>query len=417
MNTENMTSTTDPGVPALPSRATLLSAAFGLFFLSFLMSSNSGVVPQLFFQRVHPDEKTLLLAISLFVSTLAANLAVVLSRRHSLSGRAVVVSLLATVVATLTLYAVSHSVVFVLALIAVQFAANHLTHQLDQAAVARAGALRRFNDAVGTLGRLVGVLVAPAFLTMYFDAKNVIIPVALVIGLGACIGAARLFATAPVPPDVEAGAPVGEQPCDRTDLLVFGYVVTMFSTLYLFAANMIYLFRDLFLMPNAETSGGMAMMLVFGCAVLANVAVAVFKRNGSENPNRVVRVVPLSLPALLLIGAGGSIALGFRTTSLAIVLSAAACFGTAYGVFLMEVREYTSHGVRHGGKTILLSWFNNMANVGSLVAFTIMLGLASVRTQAAASYWFWLMVAVAAIPLVGLVTLGMAGRRCEQSPS
>jgi hypothetical protein len=143
-----------------------------LFFLSFVMSGNGNAVPQLFFQRFYPEQKTVLLSASLLASTLAATAAVVLSRRHRLSQRALITAMLATVMGALALYLTRNGPVFIAIIVLVQFAVNYLTNQLDHASIARAGALRRVNDAAGVLARLCGMLGAPAFFTALYDSKN-----------------------------------------------------------------------------------------------------------------------------------------------------------------------------------------------------------------------------------------------------
>jgi intracellular septation protein A len=142
-----MSSSATPIPPATaiddaPYRASLLFGAFSLFFLSFVMSGNGNAVPQLFFQRFYPEQKTVLLSASLLASTLAATAAVVLSRRHRLSQRALITAMLATVMGALALYLTRNGPVFIAIIVLVQFAVNYLTNQLDHASIARAGALR-----------------------------------------------------------------------------------------------------------------------------------------------------------------------------------------------------------------------------------------------------------------------------------
>ena len=55
--------------------------------------------------------------------------------------------------------------------------------------------------------------------------------------------------------------------------------------------------------------------------------------------------------------------------------------GLSYGFFLAEVREWCSRGAREEGKTALLTLFNNMTNLSSLVAFATMLLLAVAARQ------------------------------------
>jgi hypothetical protein len=380
-----------------------------LFFLSFVMSGNSSAVPQLFFQRFYPDQKTLLLSVSLLAATIAATAAVMLSRRRRLSRRTLTAVMLATVVATLTLCLTGNGPMFIGAIVVVQFAVNYLMNQLDHASVARAGALRRLNDAAGVLARLCGMLAAPAFFTTLYANKPVSLISVGAIGLLASAGAAKLLTMTAVAEGADPASPMGERAPDRADLFLFAFAVSIYVSLYLFGANLIYFLRDLFRVPDPETRGGLAIVAMFASAALANALVAVLRRKLVEQRRRVVRIVPLAVPAVMLLVFGGSIALGFRAGYL-IFFAGACALGVSYGAFLWEVRDYASQATRNDGKSILVSWFNNMANVSSLIAFAIMLAFAATRASAPTAYYVRVMCAIAGVPLCGLLFLMMAGR-------
>jgi hypothetical protein len=120
---------------------------------------------------------------------------------------------------------------------------------------------------------------------------------------------------------------------------------------------------------------------MFASALLANGLVAILRRKLAERAGCMIRMVPLAVPAVMLFVFGGSIALGFRPGFL-IFLAGACALGIAYGVFLWEVRDYASQAAQNDGKSVLVSWFNNMANVSSLIAFAIMLAIAATKTGA-----------------------------------
>jgi hypothetical protein len=369
-----------------PYRSSLLSGAFSLFFLSFVMSGNGNAVPQLFFQRFYPEQKTVLLSASLLVSTTAAIAAVVLSRRHRLSQQALIAAMLATVMAALALYLTRNGAVFIATIVLVQFAVNYLTNQLDHASIARAGALRRVNDAAGVLARLCGMLAAPAFFTALYYSKTVSLVSVGAIGLLASAGAAKLLMMPAVREAADPASSKHEQPPDRTDSFLFAFAVSIYVSLYLFGANIIYLLRDLLNIPYSDTRGGVAIVAMFSSALLANGLVAILRRKLAERAGCVIRVVPLAVPAVMLFVFGGSIALGFRPGFL-IFLAGAFALGVAYGAFLWEVRDYASQAAQNDGKSVLVSWFNKMANVSSLIAFAIMLAIAATKTGAHVAYY------------------------------
>src|SRR5277367_3647796 len=113
------------------SRKGLLFGAFAIFFLAFVVSGNDNAVPQLFFQRFYPHEKNLLLAISLLLATMAAALAVALSKRFRLSTTQMLAAMVTAVIVTLILYSTRQIALFIGAIVLVQFAVFYLTNLLD----------------------------------------------------------------------------------------------------------------------------------------------------------------------------------------------------------------------------------------------------------------------------------------------
>lgn len=381
------------------SKFTLLLSAFALFFLSFLMSGNGNALPQVFFQRYYPEQKTLLLSIALLSSTVAAFAGILVSRRVHARRFWVVALVLITIAMTEALLSAKTVAHFIACLVLVQFTDNFLLNQIDHVAVARSGELRGFNDGVGNAARLFGMLSAPAFFTVFADDNAVKMTVIGVLGLIAMGGCLRLFRVQPLP-ETKAQVSGRLSVPDRVDWLVFGYAITVYSGLYLFAANMIYLLKDLFHIPGAEMRGGTAIVTVFVFALGANGIAALVKRSAPETDGRSLKASALALPALALIVASGLILAGIKPDYV-LFLAAAAVIGVCYGIFLWAVRDYSSRAAKQG-KTALLSWFNNMANISALFAFGLMALLASGQSG---TYYLSLMCAIAAVQAVGLIML------------
>ncbi|MGZ4955516.1 MAG: hypothetical protein ACXV8Q_10425 [Methylobacter sp.] len=381
------------------SKSTLTLGALVLFFLSFLMSGNANALPQVFFQRNYPEQKTLLLSITLLSSTIAAITGILVSRRIRPRRIVVAIAILVTTViaeALLSAHTVAH---FILCLVLVQFADNFLLNQIDHAAVDRAGQLRGFNDGAGTTARLLGMLCAPAFFTVFAGNDPIEKAVIAVLGSAAMVGCLQLFRLQLTSETKQQVSKQFSMP-DRADWLVFAYAITVYAALYLFAANMIYLLKDLFHIPGAETRGGAAIVAVFLSALGTNAAMAAAKRSSRETGGRNLRAAVLALPAVALIFAAGFILARIQVDYF-LCLAAAAVIGACYGVFLWEVRDYSSRAARQG-KTALLSWFNNMANTSSLLAFGLMLALAAGRSG---TYYLWLMWAIVGVLTAGLILL------------
>jgi hypothetical protein len=392
------------GVAEESSREGLLFGAFAIFFLAFVMSGNANAIPQMFFQRFYPHQKNLLLSISLLLATVAGTLAVILSKRFRLSTSQLLTAMLTTVIVTLLLYSTGRVPLFIGAIVVIQFAVFYLTNLLDYASVARAGTLRGFNDAAGVIARLFGTLSAPAFFPSFYDNKVIALSCSGFLGVLAIIGAARLLRMPVLLDRAEAAGDNAEKSPDRTDQLFFSFAVSIYISLTLFGANMFYLLRDRLHIAHAETRGGMAIAAMFVCAIVFNSLVALLHRRRAESRNRLIRMGPLALPAVMLCIFGMVIGVGLPITY-ELFLTGACLLGAAYGVFVWEVRDYTSRGAQHEGKSTLVTWFNNIGNVSALIAFGLMLAFAAHRAAAAAGYYLKITSAISCAPILGLLLL------------
>lgn len=392
-----------------PSRIGLLCGAFTLFFLSFVVAGDGLSLPQLFFEHFYPDHKTVLLSAALFASTIAGTIAVMLSRRRQLPRRATVTAMLAGVAGILLLYSTASGALFLVTIVTVHFGANYLTNQIDYGSVLRAGEQRRFNDAAGVLARLLGMLAAPAFLTSFYEDKRIVLLGAATIGLIASAGAAKLLSMPTVESKTVESSTESGAPPDRADYFLFAFAASIYISLYLFGANMIYLLRDRLSLTHADTRGGTAIVVMFSSALLANGAAAIIQRKLAERTTRRIRMLPLAVAAVVLFVVSSALAMGL-CPPFYIFLSGACLLGISYGVFLWELRDYASYAARGEGKSILVSWFNNIGNLSSLIAFTLMLGFSATGGSAPGSYYVRVLWTIGGGPMVGLIFLAAAGR-------
>lgn len=388
------------------SRIALTLSAASLFFLSFLMSGTANVLPQLFYQRYYPEHKILLLAVTLFASTIAALSGVAVSRRKPLSRSAMIAGLTLAVGASMAMVLVRLGSLYLPLICVLQFADNLLLNQLDHAAVARVSATDRpFNDVLGNIARLLGMVSAPAFLTSFFGVPKVVIPVLAVLGVIACMGAFAIFRF-PAGKHAAMDDRVST-PLDRADRLLFVYAISVYIALYLFAANMIYLLGDLLRMSDPDLRGARAIVTVFVAAAVTNAAVGALR--GRASSARSIRLFALGAPALVLMLAAGGLVAGIRP-SFSLFLVCSGMVGGSYGLFLLELRGYVSRGVREDGKTLLLTRFNNMANVSAFIAFGLMIALAVAKSQAAGMLYIWTLTLIGGLPAAGLFLLFLTYR-------
>lgn len=380
-------------------RASALVHVWGLFLISFVMSGNGNVLPQMFYGHNYPQDKVFFLAACLLGGTTAAIVGVQLSRAGQLARGLGLLAVTLLVSAECGRFGLTGAIPYLLANALAQLAANYLMNALDHAAAARV-ADSAFYDGAGNGARLLGMLAAPAFFTSFYERRALIWAVLLVGASPLLYSVLSLGGSAEGRQQQEAAGPA--RPADRADRLLFGYAIALYGALYLFAANLIYLLDDVLRIPDAQRRGGLTIVATFAAALLSNGLASALRRRPSTG-----RSLPaLAAPALLLAAMAALIGSG-RDLSYGAVLAGASIVGAAYGVFLLEVRAYASRGARDEGKRGLLTLFNNMANISSLLAFGAMLGLAALRGSAGASYPV-LLGLIAAMPLLGLISLGMA---------
>lgn len=390
--------------PAGGTRAALLGGALALFFLSFLMSGAANVLPQLQFAHEPDGRKTWLLSLALVLSTGAAIAGVLLARRWAVRRGAALLGMGAVLLLTLALLQASGATAFIALLVLLQFADNLLLHRLDEAAVARAGAWRRFNDTASNTARLAGMLAAPACFTLLAGsaAEQALVGV---LGLAAVGGSWWLLRLPAAPPQAADGAPPAASHAaapERRDRLLFGYALLVYAGLYLLAANMIFLLADRFALPGAATRGGLLIVVVFAAAIVANGLAA---RGGGARAG--LQPVALAAPALAMVLAAGAPLAGWQPPYAACV-AASAAVGAGYGAFLWQLRAHASAAALQG-RGAVLGWFNNMANVSALCAFVLMLALS--RLAAGPGYYDLLLGGIVLLQLAGLWPLAAALRR------
>ena len=388
---------------ASPARVGLHASS--LLVLSFLMSANGTVLPQLFYQRHHEGQKVLLLALCLFTATLFATSGVLASRRGGLRRGPALAAVVATLAAESALFVVTSAVAYAALNALAQLGANFLMNHLDQAATARAGAGgRRLADAVGNAARLLGMLAAPAFFTAFHARPGALVG-ALATGLAlttASVVSALSRPTLRRAPGVEA-APT--TPLPRADRLLFAYVVTIYVALYLFAANMIYLLGDVARIASAERRGGLVIVVVFAGALVSGAAY-----QAAVGPSRDLRVSALGAPVIPLALAAAAL-FARAVPSFEAVIAGAVIVGASYGVFLAEVRDRASRG----GDPRLLTLFNNVGNLSALGAAAAMAMIAA--TARSGPVYARLLALIGGLPIAALPLLFAArSPRAPRSP-
>jgi hypothetical protein len=374
-----------PDAPeAPPSRPRVALRATAFFTLSFVMSANGNVLPQQFFQRHTPTQKALWLASCLLLGTVTATVAVWRARRGRATRGPMLLTLGATLLAEAALFTLDHPVAYLVLNAVAVFGANTLSN----------------------LARLVGILTAPWFFTRHVAPSRTVF--AAILGAGA-LGALAVGVTFSSIPHGEGRASDGASrvALSPRDRLLAGYALALYVSLYLLAANILYLLRDVVRLPDAEQRGGVTISLVFLSALTTNALAAWLRAR-----QRRVDLSPASMaaPAFVLVGSAGALLAGVVHDP-GPVLAGSVVLGLSYGFFLAEVREWCSRGAREEGKTALLTLFNNMTNLSSLVAFATMLLLAVAARQIGRPVFGLLLGIIGLLPAMALTALWRATRR------
>ena len=293
-----------PDAPeAIPSSPRVALRATAFFTLSFVMSANGNVLPQQFFQRHTPTQKALWLASCLLLGMATATLAVWRARRGRATRGPMLLTLGATLLAEAALFTLRHPVAYLILNAVAVFGANTLTNQVDLTASARAGAVRRgLHDAASNLARLLGILTAPWFFTRHVAPSRSVFLALLGAGALGALAVGVTFSSRPHGEGRawdEAGASrVALSPRDR---LLAGYALALYVSLYLLAANILYLLRDVVRLPDAEQRGGVTISLVFLSALTTNALAAWLRARRWR-----VDLSPTSMPAPAFVPGGSA---------------------------------------------------------------------------------------------------------------
>lgn len=369
-------------------------ASAAMWALSLVMSTNGNVLPQLYFQRVAPAHKLTWLALSLLCATIASIAGVLASRqRLGRSARGPLVALVVAFAAEAALPLAPSATAFVLLASAAQFTVNFSLNALDHAAIDALGDARGKHDRASTGARLLGMLAAPLIAPNVIDHGLALSALFVALGVATVVGARAVlrYGVRGTPAQTKATLPQAE--LSGADRAVLAYAASVYVALYLVAANLIYLLRDVAHVARAERVGGVTLTVVFTGALLGAGLRAKVLSTSDDPP----RVGHLLAPAPWLALVAGVLCSGWRVP-LGALLGGGLALGLAYGVFLAALREYVARPRVDATRGALLSAFNNLANGSSLVAFAL-LALASSLARGRA--YTAVMTLAALLPFVG----------------
>ncbi|HEY9856026.1 MAG TPA: hypothetical protein V6D05_09835 [Stenomitos sp.] len=384
----------------------------GVLVMCFLVSGLANVIPQFVLLQLAPEHKAFWLPLCLLAGTLGAIVGTLLGGavwERWLSSRWVLLPLIGTGLGVWGLFHSRDPRLFVAIAAAVNGLGNLLITRFDHLATRAAGDERRpFNDRLGTACRLLGMLLAPWFFTHHLQNAPAVSAVIVASLVGALTAWLATFRKAQGRLEAGRAAAADRVRLGAVDLLVLGHAVTVYASLYLFSANISYFLRDALGIKQATPRAGVLIVTVF---LMALVAVALGGRllrraghDGAVGPGYLA-LAPV-LPLLVaLVAYEGHAAFTFRG-----LVAIAATLGVGYGCFLLGLRDHVSRSVRLG-KGLMLTVYNNLANVSALLAFVGMLALVRLVPGSSEAYYHAWMRLVATVSLSGIPLMLLARRR------
>ncbi len=374
-------------------------AASAMLLLSFVMSANGNVLPQLYFQRHAPSQKLSWLAASLLCATIGSIAGVLSSRARSSHGSSALAAVIVGLIAEVAMLRAPAPSAFVALAVVAQFSVNYALNAIDHSAVRASGEHRSRHDRASTAARLLGMLSAPVIVPSLIDRGQ-----ALTIGLVAAAvvavpcAAAVLAAGAAARSATHDDAEQRGEGLSRDDRRILGFSVAVYVSLYLVAANLIYLLRDVARIADAERRGGATLTVVFFGALLGAALRPKLRATHKQPPDVAHLLAPL--PWLVIVPA--ALSSGWAVPFAALATGGLA-LGATYGVFLAALREYVSRGASQ--RAPLLSAFNNLANTSSLVAFALLALAAALSGGRTARAYPYVMATAAMLPIAALSLL------------
>lgn len=389
------------------SKRDVIRRASTFFIYLFLSVAAVNILPQLFFLKVAPENKSLWLSVLLLFGTLSSVLGVELSRRelkrnYSLTPLRLYTFLLVCLVSFLGLVFVpTFILLYFAAYLLFRLVSNWLMNLTDHKLVAIAGVERiKLHTVAATLFQLVGQMLAPIVFVLLVGLPWVTATLVVVLVLTfawAIHDAVRISppdtmtsseenndggheqedeATEPRVPREELNEGAPSQGSSRRFFGFFVYCLFVWMGMLGLFAQLIFLLGDYVGVAHPKKMGGLIITFV-GVVSVASVSLFTrFKRDKLTHGSLLLPPVLLSLTLVIIAfkpGIWGLLGAGFLS-------------GVGGGRFMMLTRMLASTWKGAPGRETVLSLYNNNSNYGSLIVYPAMGALA--LSLGESSFWF-----------------------------
>jgi hypothetical protein len=339
------------------------------FVLSATWAGSANVLPQIYLFAKPADDRSVTLAWLLSLATLASMAGVASSRRLLQRGRrlepasfvlgwVVMLGLLSVVVlgrASLVGYA--------LALCGFRLACGLLTNHLDHHLLTAAGPAGASTHAAAVAGLgLVGATLGPAAFALgssWPQATAVAVVAFALLALPLALdGLSHSCASDRCRPEATPAASV--EPAVGPTIFVL-YCLLVLSAVIGFTIQLIYLLEEHVGVGSPQFVGGLLLTLTGAAATTTVFASSRFRHNHASGGRRAF----IAGPMLLLI----ALAMFLSWPTMVTIIVAALLSGAGYGHFLVVTRSCASTWNATPTREVMLSRYNNLPNLGALVAF------------------------------------------------
>lgn len=405
-----------------PSKGTIVRRVTSFFTLSLIWTASINVLPQLYLLTYAPDRKSLALSIILFVGTMGSILGVSFSQwrqRHSHTlTRQKLCSLTLCYLGFLLLvvFEVSYLSLYILAFLVFRFTSNWLFNHLDHTLLRAAGSEGTHTHASAMTGfQLTGRTLGPVVF-VFLAGQPLLLSILLLVLC--CASTVVVLDALPSNPPTTSSILSNQGDDPKTELVETSQKFSSQAILFLlysllvnvsiigFFTQFIYLLRDYIQIGNPAQTGGILITLTGAVSI---VTVFVSLRFQTQT---------LSLWSLMWPPIVVGVALSWLAIrpSLPELYMASFLAGVGGGRFYLLTRLMASSWDLPPGRETVLSFYNNIGNYASLVAYVVLGILAFFLEASPHMYHIGLFGTLLSLLALALILMGFGYKTSTSTP-
>lgn len=350
------------------------------FFTSFFFAGAQNMISQLFFETYYPENKVILLSLTLLFGSAMTILGISLSSRFlDVDNRIICLLAGLSIVEFVVLILTKTFVFYILAMGGACFCLNFLFNSLDNFLNRNVSDEQRaFHVKMLLTFQMSAYIVSPVFFSIFLKKKMVCLPVIIIVGV---LGFQSVIRERNKNVEIMS---VGQtqkktskkEPLRKRQKLFIGFCGTTFTSIYILMACLTYVFGDYLRVKNHALVSSVFMMGL----VIVSLLVVVFTDNVKDDNDEVELFAPkLEIMGMLMLIIAVLMLMVKVKVSVWLYVVPAVIFGFGYGYYLCLGRRYAN--CCKVGRS-MVSAYNTVQNVSSLVGYIIsfLIGIISKRT-------------------------------------